>query len=963
MDENWLLSSVDEFDSEDYESSEEVGHAEEYRDPLKGGTRTTNLVVAKYVRNWKAHHGWRELYQNWRDAIKDSNGLESRKFTTKPQHGNKFMLFVAIHPDEETELGYIRFSKGRKGNGTVELTNYNAWLSGTTIGIGSTSKAGKDYLAGHHGEGYKMAAMALLREGYQVEIKASGCVWKFFEAPQDKKYAGELCVCIKTKGAKHIQDLKDKYSMRISKGKRFRRGNIWEDVTFNINGSERATVTEAIFQEWTKLALELDPPSEILETRRGSLILDPRFGDKVFLKGILLEEGCFSLTPFQYGYNLSQGRVDRDRKSLSNPEEQAQLLAEVWAEVVEGGATLLTRYVDMLQSDPHPADIAHTKHIISEQTARKIWQHLLDGDPERKAFYYDSKLGDKDVEFITNSLGKDPVPLQLHAWIPLEKYGLLRTPQEQQIHLFLKAPEASGDGAIYSLGLERALRAALALDARTKSLRVVFKAAGKAQLNLLLSGTSLEINETWLDFQVGHEKTPCWLSDQVRGEPDMDRFLCDHIVIDLYHLVLEEIKRQGQSSASDSSLYHRVRESLRQMPVMVEARPGHRPGEVDVSWMSLEGDSIPKIYGLDPTYRITLHRESTCSPRRRDLLALTPPDAPPSQTGETTQDRQATIDKCDCLEQVISQTACKTTFSGLNPEEEYFPMISRNKPRAFFSLAPTPVRPTRPTHIRKSLPARDAPRTRRRDVQDSSSGGRENLYDTLSDGGGEFTDVDMLLSSHSTQTPVTGSRGDGVRSNTLSPTNPPQIHNNQFQQAEDIISRLDGEFDNAHATLKSLRDELSRLHKTGALNAQLEIEARDQAKANEEQLAAKELKHQAARAEIKKLRKTNKKLDDMNQDAKAKIETLHIRIQDAKEETQDLKKENEELHRYFHLAKRAGEAAEQLSKRSKRARENNDEHAPASSKRTRTIITAREEGTAEQAGTVTSTGAVPPQQN
>ena len=72
----------------------------------------------------------------------------------------------------------------------------------------------------------------------------------------------------------------------------------------------------------------------------------------MFIKDILLEEGRFSLTPFQCGHNLSQGRVDRDRKCLSNPEEQTQLLAEVSAEVVENDATLLTRYVNMLQSDP-----------------------------------------------------------------------------------------------------------------------------------------------------------------------------------------------------------------------------------------------------------------------------------------------------------------------------------------------------------------------------------------------------------------------------------------------------------------------------------------------------------------------------------------------------------------------------------------------------------------------------------
>jgi len=42
---------------------------------------------------------------------------------------------------------------------------------------------------------------------------------------------------------------------------------IWEDVTFNINGSERATVAEEIFQERTKLALELDAPSEIISDK------------------------------------------------------------------------------------------------------------------------------------------------------------------------------------------------------------------------------------------------------------------------------------------------------------------------------------------------------------------------------------------------------------------------------------------------------------------------------------------------------------------------------------------------------------------------------------------------------------------------------------------------------------------------------------------------------------------------
>jgi hypothetical protein len=330
-----------------------------------------------------------------RDESKESNELGSRKFITKPQHDINSLLFIAIHPDKGTEIGYIKFWKKK---GIVELTNYNAWLSGKTLGTGSTSKIGKDHLAGHHGEGYKVAALALFREGYSVRIKASECDWEFFEASKGTKDEGELCVYIKPRNAKKLQQLKDSHAKRVSQGRtRLRKGNIWEDVTFEIGGGKGLPVAEAEFLKWIKLALELDPPSEVFvhETRRGSLILDPKFSNKMFLKGILLEESSSASTRSEFGYNLSQGRVDRDRKRLSSIEEQGQLLAEIWAEAIEKDATLLTAYVKMLQSHPAPVDIARAEDYISPQTARKIWQHLLDEDPERKVFYYDSRRGEK----------------------------------------------------------------------------------------------------------------------------------------------------------------------------------------------------------------------------------------------------------------------------------------------------------------------------------------------------------------------------------------------------------------------------------------------------------------------------------------------------------------------------------------------------------------------------------------
>ena len=328
-----------------------------------------------------------------RDAIKESNQLGSRKFITKPQHDNNVLLFIAIHPDKVNEIGYIKFSKKK---GIVELTNYNAWLSGKTLGIGSTSKIGKDHLAGYHGEGYKVAALALFRERYTVRIKASECDWKFLEAAEGTQCAGELCVRIRRENAKKILKLKEAHALNISEGlPRLRKGNVWEDVTFEIGGRKGRLVDEAEFMEWIKFALELDPPSKVLETRKGSLILDPKFDNKIFLQGILLEESSFSSSKFKFGYDLAQGRANRDRTRLSSTEMQRRLIAEIWAEAIKKDPTLSTTYTDMLQSHQAPADVDGADRLISIETARKIWGNLSSKDSGRKVFFYDSRAGEK----------------------------------------------------------------------------------------------------------------------------------------------------------------------------------------------------------------------------------------------------------------------------------------------------------------------------------------------------------------------------------------------------------------------------------------------------------------------------------------------------------------------------------------------------------------------------------------
>jgi hypothetical protein len=214
---------------------------------------------------------------------------------------------------------------------------------------------------------------------------------------------------------------------------------------------------------------------------------------------------------------------------------------------------------------------------------------------------------------------KEPLQLPSSIWVPLRRYKLVRTPQEQQYHLLHNAPVAVVLETPYSAGLKRALSAALALNSKTRDLRFVFKGGDTGNLNLLIDGSDLLIHEDWLDFKASHQAAPCWLSTLASTqEVNIETFSCDHIINDLYNLVLNEFKSDVGMACS---LRLKVSESLREMPRKVEIAQGPDTGEIEVSWVDAAGEIASKLHGLNVKCRITLHRESTCSQKKSELLA------------------------------------------------------------------------------------------------------------------------------------------------------------------------------------------------------------------------------------------------------------------------------------------------------------------------------------------------------
>lgn len=189
------------------------------------------------------------------------------------------------------------------------------------------------------------------------------------------------------------------------------------------------------------------------------------------------------------------------------------------------------------------------------------------------------------------------------------------------------APETDLPKTPYSEDVERALRSVLALDSRTQDLRLDFRSGAKAELDILLQGSNLLINDKWLDFHASHEKLSCSLFFEATAEQtSIDRFSCSHIVKNLYDLVLVELSngsngQQSRCSHTDDYLRQLVSEKIDQMPCMVEVVQGEAAGVLEVTWVHSESEKISRLHRLELKGRITMHRESTCADKKSELLA------------------------------------------------------------------------------------------------------------------------------------------------------------------------------------------------------------------------------------------------------------------------------------------------------------------------------------------------------
>jgi hypothetical protein len=248
------------------------------------------------------------------------------------------------------------------------------------------------HLVGRHGEGLKLAALVLSRNGYNVSIAASGCNWRFDMHTDAASVSCTVAPSQKTKSIEWTDPALDMASLRYHVGR---------DVAVVIGGrrakSGRPVALDA-FVDWLLLTTMdirgLRYPSGIISTPHGDLILDPQLRGQLYHNGITLTNSTMG-GAFLFAYNFAYSTTCRDRCRLASWWDAARQVQRIWEEALcKQEDTFLPLLLDLLRKHARSADAEMIGPLLEPPAVSRIWQYLLRESAE-KGFFYSERSNDQ----------------------------------------------------------------------------------------------------------------------------------------------------------------------------------------------------------------------------------------------------------------------------------------------------------------------------------------------------------------------------------------------------------------------------------------------------------------------------------------------------------------------------------------------------------------------------------------
>ncbi|KAJ5260670.1 hypothetical protein N7524_008605 [Penicillium chrysogenum] len=94
---------------------------------------------------------------------------------------------------------------------------------------------------------------------------------------------------------------------------------------------------------------------------------------------------------FKFGYNFAKEQFSRDRRSLLDKHEEADIVQRIWESAIRTHqSVMLPIYINILRTFPQAADVESADQLLEESTRELIWQHLV-SEANNKMFYNSEK--------------------------------------------------------------------------------------------------------------------------------------------------------------------------------------------------------------------------------------------------------------------------------------------------------------------------------------------------------------------------------------------------------------------------------------------------------------------------------------------------------------------------------------------------------------------------------------------
>ena len=247
-----------------------------------------------YIPTWTVTDAIREIYQN---AIDEEQ----------------------LDPENKVRTSY-------DGKSLLTISNTKSVLNTNTLLLGTSTKTENNQVIGQFGEGYKLAALVLLRLGKTMEIHNLGNaeIWRP-RFVNSKRFGSQILTFF-------IEDITDTPDIAAPL------------LSFIISG-----ITPEEYEEIVNSNLHLQKPTERRKTERGDILTDPKYAGKVFVNGLLIHVNA----DLRYGYDIKPQwlSINRDRRMV----DQFDLL---WCTSHMVASSILP-LADLLDSDKRDAIYAY----------------------------------------------------------------------------------------------------------------------------------------------------------------------------------------------------------------------------------------------------------------------------------------------------------------------------------------------------------------------------------------------------------------------------------------------------------------------------------------------------------------------------------------------------------------------------------------------------------------------------